>query len=65
MTKHAVRLQIRLAQVLRGDAGQGALEYVGMLIVVGVVASLAIAAITLAGPQVTTKVATAITNFLG
>jgi hypothetical protein len=38
MTKALVRTQIRLQQlVARGEAGQGTLEYVGMIIVAAII----------------------------
>jgi len=42
MTKHLVRLQLSL----RGDRGQGALEYIGILAVVALVIGFAISGFT-------------------
>ena len=43
MTKHLVRLHTTAGQRLRSDSGQGALEYIGILAVVALVISLALA----------------------
>lgn len=56
MTKHLVRLQ----QTVRGDQGQGALEYIGILAVVALVIGLALTAFTDAGPAITEGVGTLI-----
>lgn len=64
MTKHAIRFQHALAARLRNDAGQGALEYIGILIIVGVIVA---AVVTIIGDQedtITGAVTTAIENFL-
>ncbi len=53
MTKHLVRLQ----QTARGDQGQGALEYIGILAVVALVIGLALTAFTDAGGAISTGVA--------
>lgn len=51
MTKHLVRLQ-----QLRGDRGQGALEYIGILAVVALVITLALAGFQAASGDINTGV---------
>lgn len=53
------KLYIRLTQ-LRGDRGQGALEYIGILAVVALVITLALAGFTAAKGDITDGVSTLI-----
>jgi hypothetical protein len=64
MTKALVRTQIRLQQlVAKGEAGQGTLEYVGMLIVAALFAVGLIGLATKAG--LPAKFSKAITDIVG
>lgn len=64
MTKHAVRFQHAMAARINGDRGQGALEYIGILIIVGVVVAAVIAIFQGQQGTITSAVSTAIQNFL-
>jgi hypothetical protein len=64
MTKALVKTQIRLQQlVARGEAGQGTLEYVGMIIVAAVFAAAVITGASHAG--LGPKITKAITDITG
>lgn len=43
MTKHLVRFQSTLVTRLRDQSGQGALEYIGILIIIGIVVAAVLA----------------------
>lgn len=64
MTKALVKTQIRLQQLAaKGEAGQGTLEYVGMIIVAALFAAAVIAAAGQA--EIGTKIAKAIKDIVG
>jgi len=60
MTKHLVRLQ-----QIRGDRGQGALEYIGILAVVAVVIGLAAAGFTAASGTIDAGITTLLGQVFG
>ncbi len=64
MTKHLVRFQTAMTTRLRDDSGQGALEYVGILIIIGVIVAAVITVISGQEGAITDAVGTAIENFL-
>ena len=64
MTKALVKTQIRLHQlVAKGEAGQGTLEYIGMIIVAAFLVVIVMTAIKNGG--VAGKLATAIKEIIG
>jgi hypothetical protein len=64
MTKALVKTQIRLQELVnKGEAGQGTLEYVGMIIVAAVFAAAVIAGASHAG--LGDKITKAITDITG
>lgn len=64
MTKHLVRFQTSMNSRLRGDSGQGALEYVGILIIIGVIVAAVVLVIGDAEDDITGAVGRAIEGFL-
>ena len=64
MTKHLVRLQLAATSRLNGDRGQGALEYVGIVLIIAVLVAGVIGIFQGQIPTITGRVTTAITQFL-
>lgn len=64
MTKALVKTQIRLQQlVTKGEAGQGTLEYVGMIIVAAILVTIVVTVIN--GTDVAGKFTTAVNKIVG
>ncbi|WP_380164477.1 hypothetical protein [Jannaschia sp. R86511] len=64
MTKHLVRFQSAMNSRLRGDAGQGALEYIGILIIIGIVVAAVLVVFGEQQGNINTAITTAISDFL-
>jgi Flp pilus assembly pilin Flp len=64
MTKHLVRLQTATFLRVNGDRGQGALEYVGLIIIIAVIAAAVITAFSTQEGAIRTAVDGAIQKFL-
>lgn len=64
MTKALVKTQIRLQQlVTKGEAGQGTLEYVGMIIVAAILVAIVVGVVN--GSDVTGKFQDAVNKIIG
>lgn len=64
MTKHLVRLQSSLIARVTGDRGQGALEYVGIILIIAVVTAGVIGVFQGQVGAITDRVGAAIEQFL-
>ena len=64
MTKHLVRLQVAATTRLNGDRGQGALEYVGIVLIIAVLVAAVIGIFQGQVTTITGRVTGAITKFL-
>jgi hypothetical protein len=64
MTKHLVRLQVAATTRAAGDRGQGALEYVGIVLIIAVLTAGVIGIFNGQVSTITGRVTSAIAQFL-
>lgn len=64
MTKHLVRFQSSINTRLRGDAGQGALEYIGILIIIGLLVVAVLGFVEAQHGNISTGITNAVNSFL-